>query len=100
MPSVCVKVFREKVSMHLYSQTEVILTSKLCHLDLPWLYGIVLKNQKMVNLCFHREVVNSRSLCQVLQMHNIIATGLLEKKGYGGLICQVHIIIHYSGIHL
>ena len=67
---VCIKTFR--TNKHLVSAfpLEAVITSNLCHPNLPWIYGIMEhENHMMLVLSFH---------------------------GIGGNSCTIHKALHYS----
>ena len=70
--SVCVKVFRQERKYSSVFPTEAILTSKLCHPNLPWLFGIVCseESRKMLIISFHGVGGKSHSLHQVIHDAN------------------------------
>lgn len=62
--SVCVKVFRRDKKYTSVFPIEAVLTSKLCHPNLPWLYGRVSteESKKMLVMSFHSVQGNPRTL--------------------------------------
>ena len=65
---VCVKVFRSDEQLASVFPLEAVLTSQLCHSNLPWLYGITEnESHKMLVLSFHS--VNERSCTLYKVLH-------------------------------
>ena len=65
---VCVKVFRSDEQLASVIPLEAVLTSQLCHSNLPWLYGITEnESHKMLVLSFHS--VNERSCTLYKVLH-------------------------------
>lgn len=67
--NVCVKVFRSDEKLLSVYPLEAVLTSKLCHSNLPWLYGIAEhRARKMLILSFHG--VNGKSCTLFKALHH------------------------------
>lgn len=65
--NVCVKVFRTTGHYDAVFALEAVLTSKLCHPNLPWLYGVTEHHpQKILVLSFHGINGNSVTLFKIL----------------------------------
>ena len=65
---VCVKVFRRDKKHTSVFPIEAVLTSKLCHPNLPWLYGRVSteESKKMLVMSFHSVQGNLRTLYRAI----------------------------------
>ena len=66
--NVCVKAFREDERLVCTFPVEAILTSKLCHSNLPWLYGVSEHGpHKMLVLTFHGINGKPYTVCKALR---------------------------------